>query len=255
MRAVGIGLVLMCAASVVAAQQEPSTPSGPALVPQSLVGSTSFDLYCASCHGRGGTGDGPVASALRIRPADLTQLARRHNGTFPRAQVRAFIEGTDRQPPAHGSSEMPVWGPTFRGLETSDARVKVRLDNLVAYIESIQAVPSAPAATEADGAALFRSYCASCHGVNGKGDGPMAGQLRQMPADLTRFATRNGGVFPEAKVARIVDGRDVAAHGASDMPVWGNVFKRAPDGDAARVRARIAAIVTFLASIQQRPAE
>jgi mono/diheme cytochrome c family protein len=254
MRTLGIGLVLMCASVVVAAQHEPASSSGPALVPRSLVGSTSFDLYCASCHGRGGTGDGPVASELRIRPADLTQIARRHNGVFPHEEVRAFIDGTNRQPAAHGSSEMPVWGPTFRGLETSDVRIRVRLDNLVAFIESIQAGPPPVAVGEADGASLFRRYCASCHGVNARGDGPMAAQLRQQPSDLTRFTMRNGGVFPEAKVARIVDGREVPAHGTGDMPVWGSVFKRSPDANEQTVRARIAAIIRFLSSIQERPA-
>lgn len=259
MRAEGVGLILsVLVVGALSAQHQTLSPGGPALVPDSLTGSTSFDLYCASCHGRTGQGDGPVASALRIRPADLTQLARRHDGTFPREQVRAYVEGTGRQPPAHGTSEMPVWGPTFRGLESSDARVRVRLDNLVAFIESLQQ-PLAPvrrgAETAIDGAALFRSYCASCHGANGRGDGPMSGQLRVQPPDLTQFAKRNGGVFPSARVERIVDGRDVGVHGNRDMPVWGDVFKRTADATEQTARARVAAIVGFLASIQERPAE
>jgi len=257
MRAVYIFILVFWATVVVAAQHEALPPTGPVLVPQSLTGSTSFDLYCASCHGRGGAGDGPVASALIARPADLTQLAQRHNGTFPREQVRAFIEGTNRRPTAHGSSDMPVWGPTFRALEGSDARVRVRLENLVAFIESLQR-PSNPVPARfsaPDGATLFRSHCASCHGVNGRGDGPMSGALRQRPSDLTKFATRNGGVFPAAQVARIIDGRTVAAHGGGEMPVWGDVFKRTPEADEATIKARIAALAQFLSGIQQRPAE
>jgi mono/diheme cytochrome c family protein len=259
MRAAELGAAFLLTTAVVAAQHESLPPQSPTLVPQSLIGSTSFDLYCASCHGRGGTGDGPAAAALRIRPADLTTLARRHNGTFPREEVRAYIDGKNRAPAAHGSSEMPVWGPVLRALDPSDARVNVRLDNLVAFIESIQrpADVAAPArGTRADGAALFRSYCAACHGPNARGDGPMIAALRRQPADLTKFAMRNGGVFPEARVARIIDGRDVAAHGDSEMPVWGNVFKREGQGvDEATARARITALVQFLASIQERPAE
>ena len=52
--------------------------------------------------------------------------------------VLAFIVGTGRPLPAHGPGDMPVWGPIFRALETSDPRVKVRIENIVAYIESIQ---------------------------------------------------------------------------------------------------------------------
>ena len=84
----------------------------------------------------------------------------------------------------------------------------------------------------------------------------MNATLRRPAADLTKFAMRNGGVFPESRVTRIIDGRDIAAHGDSEMPVWGNVFKREGQGaDEATARARIAALVEFLASIQERPAE
>jgi mono/diheme cytochrome c family protein len=259
MRAAALGAAFLLTTAVATAQHETAPPQGPALVPQSLIGSTSFDLYCASCHGRDATGNGPTAASLRIRPADLTTLARRHNGRFPREEVRAFIDGKGRALPAHGSSEMPVWGPLLRALDPSDARVNVRLDNLVAFIESMQK-PADSAdkarATRADGASLFQSYCAACHGANARGDGPMVAALRRQPADLTKFATRNGGVFPDSRVTRIIDGRDVAAHGDSEMPVWGSVFKREGQGvDEATARARIEALVQFLASIQERPAE
>src|SRR6187200_1611046 len=130
----------------------------PPLVPDSLVGSVSFDLYCASCHGRNGRGDGPTAAALKTRPADLTVLARANRGVFPRERVLAFIEGSSRAA-SHGSPEMPVWGPTLRALDASDARVTVRLQNLVAFVASIQqataAAPAAAATAPADGAMLF----------------------------------------------------------------------------------------------------
>ena len=223
----------------------------PPLVPESLIGSVSFDLYCASCHGRTGRGDGPTAAALKTRPADLTVLARGNRGVFPRERVLAFVEGSQRAA-SHGSPEMPVWGPTLRALDASDARVTVRLQNLVAFVESMQQGPAVPPVTEAvDGAALFRTYCASCHGGAGRGDGAMAAQLRRLPPDLTSFAVRNGGVFPAERVRQVIDGSGVAAHGDRDMPVWGAVFKRASGGD---VSARIDAIVRFLEGLQQRPA-
>jgi cytochrome c553 len=253
--AVACGAAVMTVAAVAAQGPRQTTPP---LVPESLVGSVSFDLYCASCHGRQGRGDGPTAASLRTRPPDLTVLARNNRGSFPRERVLAFVEGSARSA-AHGSSDMPVWGPTLRGLDASDARVTVRLQNLVAFIESIQQ-PAAPAAgaaaavTPADGAALFRYYCAPCHGATGRGDGVMAGQLRRMPPDLTTFAVRNGGVFPAERVRQVVEGTGPAAHGDRDMPVWGAVFKRLPVGGAG-AQDRIDAIVRYLQEIQARPAE
>jgi len=217
----------------------------------------SFDLYCASCHGRGGHGDGPTAPSLRRRPTDLTTLARRNRGSFPRERVLAFIEGSDRTG-AHGNRDMPVWGPTLRALDASDARVTVRLQNLVAFVESIQEptalAPGGPATAPVEGDALFHTYCASCHGATGRGDGVMAGELRRTPPDLTTFASRNGGVFPSERVRAIVDGTGVSSHGDRDMPVWGDVFKRR-GGSNADPGARIDAIVRFLQGIQQRQAE
>jgi hypothetical protein len=121
--------------------QAPAPPR-PSIAIDSLVGRDSFELYCAPCHGSAGRGDGPVAAALRTRPADLTLLSRRNGGAFPREAVRAFVTGTGRTLAAHGTTEMPVWGPMFRAFE-SDARARERIANLVSHIESIQAAPSA----------------------------------------------------------------------------------------------------------------
>ena len=148
---------------VITASAQGPRPGLPPLVPESLVGSVSFDLYCASCHGRQGRGDGPTAASLRTRPADLTLLARNNRGTFPRDRVLSFVEGSARAA-AHGTSDMPVWGPTLRALDGSDARVTVRLQNLVAFIESMQQAPAPPPATEPAAAATApwpASYVAS----------------------------------------------------------------------------------------------
>jgi cytochrome c553 len=242
------GMAWVLAATTAAQGPRPALPP---LVPESLIGSVSFDLYCASCHGRDGRGNGPTATALKTAPADLTALARANRGVFPRERVLAFIEGSQRAA-SHGSPDMPVWGPTLRALDASDARVTVRLQNLVAFVESIQQGPATvPAATAADAAGLFRTYCASCHGAEGRGNGTMAGQMRRVPPDLSTFATRNGGVFPAERLRQVIDGTGVAAHGDREMPVWGAVFKRSGGGDAA---ARIDAIVRFLEGLQQRPA-
>src|SRR5438128_11787607 len=81
--------------------------------------------------------------------------------------------------------------------------------------------------TGTSGGELVKTYCASCHGKSAKGDGPLAESLRYRPADLTLIAKRNGGKFDPEKVYRIVDGREpVKDHGGTDMPVWGDAFKR-----------------------------
>ena len=224
----------------------------PSLADQSLAGRDSFDAFCAPCHGRSGRGDGPVAPELRTRPQDLTTLARRSGGAFPFERVEAFVTGTGRSLAAHGPTEMPIWGSTFRAFET-DTRVRERIRNLVRHLETLQQPSSAG---NDPGAVLFRAHCASCHGMDGRGKGPVAAQFRHEPPDLTRFSFRNGGVFPGEKLARIIDGRDVASHGDRDMPVWGDIFRRTQPGDGPEAVAdRIATILRYLEAIQQRAAE
>ena len=102
-------------------------------------------------------------------------------------------------------------------------------------------------ATDAKG--MFDSYCATCHGVTGVGNGPAAKALAKAPADLTKISARNGGTFPEVRVKRYIEGLDeVAAHGSRDMPVWSTLFRSMqPD----TVPLRIQALTDFLATIQQ----
>ena len=117
--------------------------------------------------------------------------------------------------------------------------------------EAQQAAPAGQP-TAFVGSDLFRTYCATCHGLQAKGDGPLAEMLKKRPADLTVFARSNGGTFPAEMVGRIIDGRQpVAGHGGKDMPVWGDAFKEAAGGsDEASIKARIDALVRHLASIQ-----
>jgi mono/diheme cytochrome c family protein len=90
-------------------------------------------------------------------------------------------------------------------------------------------------AREADvdlsGRDTFLRYCASCHGPEGRGDGPLAATLTKPPANLREIAKRNGGRFDHRAVMATIDGRrDVAAHGTRDMPVWGAVFEAEGEG-------------------------
>lgn len=116
---------------------------------------------------------------------------------------------------------------------------------------------SAPASedeVQTGGSAIFKTYCASCHGREAKGDGPIAEHLRTVPPDLTKLARRNKGKFEADKVHRMIDGRDpVKGHGGADMPVWGDAFQQSREGYSEEaVKVRIAALVAFLESIQER---
>jgi len=85
---------------------------------------------------------------------------------------------------------------------------------------------------EVAGAALYERHCASCHGLSGQGDGPLATSLTVAPADLTSLARRSGGSFDESAVMMAIDGRLlVAQHGPREMPVWGAVFAREHVGE------------------------
>jgi mono/diheme cytochrome c family protein len=103
-----------------------------------------------------------------------------------------------------------------------------------------------------NGRALFTTYCASCHGVSGRGNGPAAGELRHRPADLTQFAAQNGGVFNGPRIYSIVDGRAVKAHGTMEMPVWGDAFKWREGLPEGAIKVRIEALVRYLETIQAR---
>lgn len=102
-------------------------------------GKAMFGQYCAACHGLEGRGDGPAATALVKRPADLTQLARKNNGKFPELQVMNFITGGEVVA-AHGTRDMPVWGQLFEHLNPQNAGVpQLRVRNLMEYIKTLQA--------------------------------------------------------------------------------------------------------------------
>lgn len=113
--------------------------------------------------------------------------------------------------------------------------------------------PGSPIAT-VSGSYTFRTYCASCHGIDAKGDGPLADSLRFRPPDLTLIAKRSGGEFPFEDVVRIVDGRrPLKGHGGPDMPIWGDAFRNAADGyDEASAQAKIRSVVEHLKTIQAR---
>jgi mono/diheme cytochrome c family protein len=102
-----------------------------------------------------------------------------------------------------------------------------------------------------DGRESFKSYCAPCHGSNGRGHGPVAPALKTAPPDLTALTLRNGGTFPRDRVRTFVTGtgRTLPSHGPTEMPVWGPTF-RAFESDA-HTRERITSLVTHIESMQR----
>lgn len=104
----------------------------------------------------------------------------------------------------------------------------------------------------AKGKLIYQRYCASCHGAEARGDGPIAADLRVPPTDLTRLAEKNGGRFPFDTVARAIDGRkETRGHGAPDMPVWGEVFPKTAGTESPSVSTAVGRITHYLWTLQK----
>jgi mono/diheme cytochrome c family protein len=131
-----VALTLLLAASM--ATSHPAvdeTQFPPTYMPS---GEQMYKFYCAACHGADAKGNGPAANMLKTPPPDLTTLARRHAGKFPYDYVKNVLEfGSDV--PAHGSSDMPTWGPIFRYNDKQNERVvQERIKRLCDYLASLQ---------------------------------------------------------------------------------------------------------------------
>jgi mono/diheme cytochrome c family protein len=113
--------------------------------------------------------------------------------------------------------------------------------------------PTPPREDPASGAYMYKTFCASCHGETGRGDGTVSDLLRQKPNDLQRLAESAGGTFPRERVARIIDGRTpLAGHDRAGMPVWGDVFRTTEGTNERAIARRIDALVAHLESLQVR---
>lgn len=126
---------------------------------------------------------------------------------------------------------------------------------LPAAAQEPAAPPPAAMRQHVTGGEVFRTYCATCHGPSGRGDGPLASSMRRKPADLTEIAKRNGGEYPSEIVYRTIDGKTpIRGHGGPDMPVWGDAFARSREGgDEATVNERITSLVDFIQTLQIKP--
>ena len=116
---------------------------------------------------------------------------------------------------------------------------------------AVSEMPDAP-----EGAKLFADNCAACHGTSAMGDGPLANELTQKPADLTRISARNGGVFPRAQVLSVIDGYSKGSHPGRVMPEFGlllegDIVPVEVDGVLTPTPRPLAALLAYLEDIQQ----
>jgi mono/diheme cytochrome c family protein len=133
-------IVVMLASATISLGQEPkpTIKHTTAAATSPASGKEMFVSYCASCHGKDAKGDGPAAGALKQAPADLTSLAKRHDGKYPSDLVTSVLRGQTKLM-AHGDQDMPVWGPVFWKMSQGhEEQVQMRIANLNHYIESLQ---------------------------------------------------------------------------------------------------------------------
>jgi mono/diheme cytochrome c family protein len=131
--------VLLLFASGFTSAQEKKIEKAPIQPTSAASGPEMYKAYCAVCHGKDGKGDGPAASELKVPPPDLTTLAKRHDGKYPADYVATLLRNGAKAP-AHGTADMPVWGPLFSSIGEGDqAQVNQRIANLTNYIKTLQA--------------------------------------------------------------------------------------------------------------------
>ncbi|MGA7413683.1 MAG: cytochrome c [Bryobacteraceae bacterium] len=119
------------------AEEPPKNPPFDTIVRQT-GGPQLYVAYCAVCHGKDARGNGPMVKQLKPRVPDLTTISKRNGGKFPLEKVQAIIAGTASGDSAHGTREMPIWGPVFSQIEWEQDLGKVRINNLARYLESLQ---------------------------------------------------------------------------------------------------------------------
>ena len=110
----------------------------------------------------------------------------------------------------------------------------------------------APYTRASSGKEMYIAYCASCHGIEGRGNGPAASALKSVPTDLTQLAASNRGKFPENHVTQTIKGDfGTPSHGSKDMPVWGSIFASMATTSDGSMQLRIRNLTKYIASLQQ----
>lgn len=205
-----------------------------------------------------------IVSAAHIRKVDLIVMGTHGHGPLMHALMGNVAERVVRTATCpvltvREQREAVAERQTVKGGVLAMAMLAALLVTSVDVTPALAQEPAAQAQAEmrqrVTGGEVFRTYCATCHGTSGRGDGPLAGSMRRKPADLTEIARKNGGEYPSEIVFRTIDGKTpVRGHGGPDMPVWGDAFARSRDGgDAATVKERIDSLVEFIRTLQVKP--
>jgi mono/diheme cytochrome c family protein len=98
---------------------------------------------------------------------------------------------------------------------------------------------------------MYLTFCATCHGRDGKGDGPAGRSLKPPPSDLTKISAKNGGTFPFIIIRRYIEGvGGIAAHGTRTMPIWGPLFVDA-DRDPGLKELRMTNLANYVRALQK----
>jgi mono/diheme cytochrome c family protein len=134
--------------------------------------------------------------------------------------------GRYASPPGNGFSDEEKIMNTFHKLCVPGLLAVVAVCTAAQQQSTVIKTEAAPATSAASGSEMYKSYCAACHGKDGKGDGPAATALKSAPSDLTTLAKRNNGKYPAPRVASILRGQEkLVSHGDQEMPIWGPVFR------------------------------
>ena len=105
--------------------------------------------------------------------------------------------------------------------------------------------------TPTSGKQMYVNYCAPCHGVDGRGNGPAATALKNLPSDLTVLSRNNNGKFPDAHIVAVLqNGTAISAHGSAGMPVWGPILGKMNQTNSQDRMLRISNLSRFLESMQ-----
>ena len=199
-----------------------------------------------------------IVTAATARKSDLIVMGTHGHGPLMHALLGNVAERVVRTSPCPVLTvREPREGVADKWATKGAALATIALAALllVAPLAATPAAAQSEGRQRVTGGEIFRTYCATCHGPTGRGDGPLAGSMRRRPADLTEIAKRNGGEYPSDVVFRTIDGKEpVRGHGGPDMPVWGDAFARSHDGgDAATVKERIESLVEHIRTLQVKP--
>lgn len=123
----------------------------------------------------------------------------------------------------------------------------------ICYAEQNNAKVSIPInrTSATNGKQMYMSYCAPCHGVDAKGQGPVAHALKMQPSDLTILSKLNNGKFPDSHIVSVLgNGVSIPSHGTADMPVWGPILGKMNQNNPQDRLLRISNLCRYLQTIQ-----